>query len=306
MLGLSGGRAVRVRVRAGPGRVARRRRRRGGGWGGWRKEGRKSREVSRSPRERSRLRDGGAALGVLGNGNGGPGGGDPGTSLLPAIVPRATRGAGRGWAPRGSATGSALLPPPAPALPRLTSAHLASRSACPPSGSPEECRLQRSAPGRVPPLAPRFSPRTAAALPSGRLRPGVPGLRAVPLAPSRAGPRQVCPLIAPRCPAVSPAGQGAQLHGADLAVPLAAPVLFSQRPACLSSQRPFGPCLGRALAPHKHFVVFLLSRRAFHTCPMLFLLYALRFLVLNPNCSYPVGMLMFKDAGVQKERYLTS
>jgi len=36
---------------------------------------------------------------------------------------------------------------------------------------------------------------------------------------------------------------------------------------------------------------------------MLLLLYLLRFLLLNPNCSCPVGMLILKDAGVQKERH---
>lgn len=193
MLGLSAGRAVRVRVCA-RGRTGSR----GGGAGGGTGEGRKSREVSRSLRERSRLRDGGAALGVLGNGNGGPGGGDPGTSLLPAIVPRATRGAGRGWAPRGSVTGSAPLPPPAPALPRLTSPQLTS-----PHAVPTPPRLSRGVQAAASCPGPRPTAHSPLLPPHRRC----PSLRAPPaggagLADSVAGavPGRATPDVSPDCP----------------------------------------------------------------------------------------------------------
>lgn len=170
MLGLSECACARGRVgsRGGDGR--------GGGKGGG---GERGEEISRGravPAGAGRLRDGGAALGVLGNGNGGPGGGDPANSLLPAGVPRAAREAGRGRAPRGSATGSApgppSLPPPrsGPASPQLT-------SRCPGRAS-----LLRAAP--APPR--RWGPSGRACLGAPRL------LWAVPAAAPGDGARPRC------------------------------------------------------------------------------------------------------------------
>lgn len=154
---------------------------RGGGkvgeWGG---------EISRGravPAGAGRLRDGGAALGVLGNGNGGPGGGDPAISLLPAGVPRTAREAGRGRAPRGSATGSAPGPPslppprPGPASPQLT------------SRCPGRTSLLRAAP--APPR--RWSPPAASGTNVRQRLGSGPGLPA-----GQEGPRNLWLRFAPR------------------------------------------------------------------------------------------------------------
>lgn len=249
---------------------------------------RRGEEISRghaAPAGAGRLRDGGAALGVLGNGNGGPGAGTLGPASSPHRAPGHT-GSGAGLGAPGKRDWLRSVPfppPPAPALPRFTSAHLtpaprSARAAPAPPGP-----ALRSGAGCGPaPSALRLSPAAAPPVPPGP-----------PATGAGAEPR-----TARWCPPVVPArGTGRPSAQRWLGRASGCCLSLGQHPRVLWPFLDQRAALGRALVPHKHFMVVVLSGVAFHTCPVLRLLYSLRLLLLNPECSSPVGMLMFEDAG---------
>lgn len=155
----------------------------GGGGGRAGKDGGKSREVARPPRERAGCGMA-AALGALGNGTG------PGAGPGPAAPPAGERalGSGRGARPgeRHWLRAAASSPRPGPAPPHLTSPRACPAAAPPPSLPPPP----RALPSR------RF-PRGAPPAPPGP--PGADAPRSPSGCPRRAAPARVSP-GSRRCP----------------------------------------------------------------------------------------------------------